>query len=70
MFHCGFVRFGAAVTPACRINQNIGNCYTGSVFSSLLSVVSEAGASLVGKRVMMFSYGSGSVASIYRYRMH
>ena len=26
--------------PACQINQNIGNCYTGSVFSSLLSVIS------------------------------
>lgn len=25
--------------PACQINQNIGNCYTGSVFSSLLSVI-------------------------------
>jgi hypothetical protein len=25
--------------PACKINQNLGNCYTGSVFSSLLSVV-------------------------------
>jgi hypothetical protein len=29
------------VMPACKINQNIGNCYTGSVFASLLSVVSE-----------------------------
>lgn len=61
-------RFVDGVMPACKINQNIGNCYTGSVFSSLLSVVSEVGDALDGKRVMMFSYGSGSVASIYRWR--
>ena len=35
-----FRRFLERVMPACQINQNIGNCYTGSVFSSLLSVVS------------------------------
>ena len=27
--------------PCCKINQNIGNCYTGSVYSSLLSVIME-----------------------------
>ena len=32
-------RFVDRVMPACKINQNIGNCYTGSVFSSLLSVL-------------------------------
>lgn len=59
--------FAAKVTPACHINQNIGNCYTASVFSSLLSVVNTQGSALVGKRVFMFSYGSGSVASIYSF---
>ena len=59
--------FTAKVVPSCRINQNIGNCYTGSVWSSLLSLVSERGSELEGKRVMMFSYGSGSVASIFSF---
>jgi len=58
-------RFNAKVMPSCRINQNVGNCYTGSVYSSLLSLVCDRGAALVGKRVMLFSYGSGSVASIF-----
>ena len=58
--------FNQRVIPGCKINQNVGNCYTGSVFASLLSVVNDQGALLDGKRVMMFSYGSGSLASIYR----
>ena len=52
--------------PGCRINQNIGNCYTGSVFASILSIISENGQSIENKRIFVFSYGSGSVASIYR----
>lgn len=60
-------RFSSKVMPSCRINQNIGNCYTGSVYSSLLSLVCDQGCGLVGKRVMIFSYGSGSVASIFSF---
>jgi hydroxymethylglutaryl-CoA synthase len=59
--------FKTKVDPSCRINQHVGNCYTGSVFSSLLSVVTDQGAGLEGKRVMMYSYGSGSLASIYSF---
>lgn len=55
------------MAPSCELNQNIGNCYTGSVFSSLLSLVNRVGDGLVGKRVAMFSYGSGSVASLYSF---
>jgi len=55
------------VLPACVINQNMGNCYTGSVFAALLSVLAAEGEGLVGKRVFMFSYGSGSAASVYSF---
>lgn len=60
-------RFKSKVMPCCALNTQIGNCYTGSVFSSLLSVVCKEGDSLVGKRIMMFSYGSGSVATLYSF---
>jgi hydroxymethylglutaryl-CoA synthase len=60
--------FKARVLPCCVINQNIGNCYTGSVYSSLLSSVTERGESLDGKRIMMFSYGSGSIASMWCFK--
>ena len=57
--------FTARVMPSCRINQNVGNCYTASVYASLLSLVCEKGSDLVGKRVCLFSYGSGSLASMF-----
>jgi len=60
--------FKAKALPCCTLNQNIGNCYTGSVYSSLLSAITEAGEALVGKRVLMFSYGSGSVASLWSFK--
>lgn len=59
------LRYARAVAPACGINQNVGNCYSGSVFVSLLSLLTEKGADLLGKRILMFSYGSGSAASLY-----
>jgi len=60
-------RFKTKVLPACTVNQNIGNCYTGSVFSCLVALVCGQTSSLEGKRIFMFSYGSGSAASIYSF---
>jgi len=60
-------KFKSAVMPCCLFNQNVGNCYTGSVFGGLVSLVCSEGESLLGKRIMVFSYGSGSAASIYSF---
>jgi hydroxymethylglutaryl-CoA synthase len=60
--------FKERVMPCCVINQNIGNCYTGSVYSSLLSCITERGTELHDKRVLMFSYGSGSIASLWSFK--
>ncbi|CAN0486279.1 unnamed protein product, partial [Discosporangium mesarthrocarpum] len=53
--------------PACKVSQEVGNCYTASVFAGLVSVVDRAGAAraAAGGRVFMFSYGSGFVATAY-----
>lgn len=48
----------------------VGNCYTASVFAGLVSVVAAEGSSLEeggGARMLMFSYGSGFIATAYRY---
>ena len=55
------------VLPACEINQNMGNCYTGSVFAGLVSLINKYGNDMINKRVFMFSYGSGSAATIYSF---
>ena len=51
------------VAPSTEAPRHIGNCYTASVFFGLVSLV--ASTDLEGKRVLMFSYGSGAVASMY-----
>ena len=59
-------RFHSTVLPCCNISRNIGNCYTASVFACLLGILVEQGEGLVGKRIGMFSFGSGSMATMYR----
>jgi len=74
----GFERLSAAfydryVSPSTVIPRSIGNCYTASIFMGLVSLIvqcAEEGADAVmGKTVQMFSYGSGTVASLYSLRV-
>lgn len=60
-------RFVSSLMPACAVSRNIGNSYAASVFCGVISLLGSLGVDLVGKRVMAFSYGSGSAASIYSY---
>ena len=52
--------FERRVAPGLWVNQRVGNAYAASIFLSLAGVVERRGASLVGRRVGLFSYGSGS----------
>eukprot|EP00903_Cladosiphon_okamuranus_P006122 g6026.t1 len=59
--------------PACAVSREVGNCYTASVFAGLVSVVAAEGSSLEdrdggGARILMFSYGSGFVATAYSFK--
>lgn len=54
--------------PAAHLNREIGNCYSASIFISLSSLVNDVGADLAGRRIFMFSYGSGSMATLYTIR--
>ena len=47
------------------VSRQVGNCYTAAVYMNLLSLVSNLGAELEGKKVLMFSYGSGAVATAF-----
>lgn len=50
----------------CEISRQLGNTYTASVYLNLCYLVSSLGSSLVGKSVVLFSYGSGALASMFR----
>ncbi|KAH3662216.1 hypothetical protein OGAPHI_005464 [Ogataea philodendri] len=55
-------RVGASL----EVGTNVGNMYTGSVYGSLASLLFYVGNdALQGKRIGLFSYGSGLAASLF-----
>ncbi|KAJ2715474.1 3-hydroxy-3-methylglutaryl coenzyme A synthase, partial [Coemansia spiralis] len=62
--------FAAKTEPSLLAARNIGNMYTASVFFGLASLLAQVPhAQLSGKRVTLFSYGSGCAASTYSFRV-
>ncbi|XP_023179500.2 hydroxymethylglutaryl-CoA synthase 1 [Drosophila hydei] len=58
--------FAAKTKKSLLLANQVGNMYTPSVYSGLVSLlISEPAAQLVGKRIGVFSYGSGLAASMY-----
>lgn len=54
------------VAPSLTVPTNTGNMYTGSVYAALASLLFYVGNDkLQGKRIGIFSYGSGLAASLY-----
>jgi len=51
--------FAEAVAPSLRIPAQVGNIYTGSLWMALASLLEAESAQLEGRRVGLFSYGSG-----------
>ena len=61
--------FKQRLVDANSLSKDIGNTYTASVFMGLSSLVDRVGSrgELVdGKKIVMFSYGSGALATMYR----
>ncbi|GME30027.1 3-hydroxy-3-methylglutaryl coenzyme A synthase [Neofusicoccum parvum] len=59
-------RFAERVQPSLLVPTMCGNMYTASVYSSLISIIcSVPAAQLRGKRIGLFSYGSGLASSLF-----
>jgi hydroxymethylglutaryl-CoA synthase len=59
-------RFAARVQPSIQVPTMCGNMYCGSVYGSLVSLIANVSSEdLQGKRVGIFSYGSGLAASMF-----
>ncbi|KAF2157217.1 hydroxymethylglutaryl-CoA synthase [Myriangium duriaei CBS 260.36] len=59
-------RFAARVQPSIQVPTMCGNMYSASVYGSLCSLIANvSNAELQGKRVGIFSYGSGLAASLF-----
>lgn len=55
--------------PAEWLAKEVGNCYTASLYSSLAALVCEKDNELLGKRILLYSFGSGYAASMYSLRV-
>jgi hydroxymethylglutaryl-CoA synthase len=55
------------VDPFTKVSKLVGNCYTASVYLNLATLVNEKGSQLQLKntKTLVFSYGSGSMASMF-----
>ena len=63
-------RFAERVQPASQVPALCGNMYCGSVYGALVSLVCHIPSErLRGKRVGMFSYGSGLASSMFSIRV-
>jgi hydroxymethylglutaryl-CoA synthase len=57
--------FDERIAPTLRYNRLMGGTYASSVFVSLLGLADAFGGDVHGKRVGIYSYGSGSCAEFY-----
>lgn len=57
--------YDAKVKPTELITKECGNSYCGSLYAGLLSLITNEGDKMLGKRVLMFSYGSGLAATLF-----
>jgi len=53
------------IEPTLKYNRLIGNSYTASMYIGLCSLLENSEESLAGRRVGLFSYGSGCVAEFF-----
>ena len=60
--------YEAKVAPCCVLSKEVGNTYTAAVYMNLANMVSSFGNSLEGQSVTLFSYGSGTMASMFEIR--
>jgi len=62
--------FESKTKPSLMMATNVGNMYTASLYGGLVSyLTSSSRDQMVGKRVALFSYGSGFVSSFFSLRV-
>jgi hydroxymethylglutaryl-CoA synthase len=61
-------RFAARVQPSIQVPTMCGNMYCGSVYASLCSLLANVDSQTAqGKRIALFSYGSGLASSLFSF---
>ncbi|KAL6776712.1 hypothetical protein ACKKBF_B30655 [Auxenochlorella protothecoides x Auxenochlorella symbiontica] len=60
--------YDAKVRPGTCVQRQCGNMYTASVWSGVAQLLETTGAALEGRRVLLYSYGSGISATLLSLR--
>lgn len=55
------------VHPSLYLSKHLGNIYTGSLYTGLISLTMQP--NMAGKKILMFSYGSGLMSSMFTIRV-
>ena len=64
--YCNFVFTQTKTAPSLLVANQVGNMYTPSLYGGLASFIqSHSHSSILGRRVILFSYGSGCAASMF-----
>jgi hydroxymethylglutaryl-CoA synthase len=61
--------YAEQVAPSLRLPSQVGNIYTGSLYLALASLLDAEAGDLEGKRIGLFSYGSGCTAEYFAGRV-
>jgi hydroxymethylglutaryl-CoA synthase len=61
----GTASFETQVAPSLMLASRIGNTYTASLYLGIASLLHAQGAELAGKRIGLFSYGSGCSSEFF-----
>jgi hydroxymethylglutaryl-CoA synthase len=61
--------FRVKCAPSTALAQQTGNAYTASLFGNLLCLLNSEGDRALGKRIVLFGFGSGMAASMYTMRV-
>lgn len=57
--------FETKVGPTCILNTQVGNCYSASLYVGLISLLATLDVTSIGKRIGLFSYGSGLASTMF-----
>lgn len=61
--------YDAKVQPTTLLPKQVGNMYTASLYAAFASLLHNKHSELAGKRVVLFSYGSGLTATMFSLKL-
>lgn len=63
-------QYDSKVVPSTLLPKELGNMYCASLYAGLATLLHTKTEALHGKRVLMFSYGSGLASSLFSFQVH